>query len=107
MSRPVTGRTADALTVPQCAQEPWPPGGLSIPRIGYADTDVCLKRLEWRSGEGTLQFISHSEADPRFAEFFTPCDGEAEVVAKIFDCRSLEIGTGSFDAVHVIRIQID
>jgi hypothetical protein len=91
----------------KCTQEPWSPAGLSIPWIGYADTDVYLERLEWPSGQGTLQFVSHGKADTRFAEFFAPCDREAEVVAQIFDCRSLEIGTGSFDAERVIRIQID
>src|ERR1700720_535784 len=58
---------------PKCAQEPWPPSGLSVPRIGYVDTDVHLKQLEWPSGEGTLQFVSHSEADTRLEEFFAPC----------------------------------
>jgi hypothetical protein len=90
-----------------CRQESRPPGALRIPWIGDADTDVDLKRLEWASDKGTLHSVSHGEADTRFAEFFAAGDGKVEVIAGIFDCRSLKIGTGSFDAVRVIRIQID
>jgi hypothetical protein len=90
-----------------CSQESRSPGALSIPRIGDADTDVDLKRLEWASGKGTFQLVSHGKADTRLAEFFAARDGEGEVIAEIFDCGSLKIGTGSFDAERVIRIQID
>lgn len=89
------------------AQEPWPSAGLSIPWIGHTDADVYLDRLEWPSGQGARQFVSHGEADTRFAKFFACCDGEGEMIAKIFDCRPLEIRTGSFTPIHVIRIQID
>ncbi|OFW03363.1 MAG: hypothetical protein A3H96_26135 [Acidobacteria bacterium RIFCSPLOWO2_02_FULL_67_36] len=91
----------------ECRQESRSPGALSIPWIGDADTDVDLKRLEWASDKGTFHFVSHGEADTRFAEFFAAGDGEGEAITEIFDCRSLKVGTGRFDAVRVIRIQID
>jgi hypothetical protein len=90
-----------------CGEQSRASGWLGIPRIRDTDTDVDLKRLEGPSGQGTLQLVSHREADTGFPQFFAAGDSEAEMVAEILDGRSLKIGTGRVGAERMVGIHVD